>query len=117
MLPATISSDLPCVVCGYNLRTLHVASRCPECGADVALSRSSVPPATIQQLRAVRQAVGTLCVAIAWAAVTAALTSVLPRTAAISIGSVPGGLSLPALVALWGMAAGVHRSPRRQRRV
>ena len=27
--------DLPCVDCGYNLRRLSPAGRCPECGADV----------------------------------------------------------------------------------
>src|SRR5438309_891509 len=27
-----IEADLPCAVCGYNLRTLDPAGRCPECG-------------------------------------------------------------------------------------
>ncbi len=33
-----ISGDLGCITCGYNLRTLHVDGRCPECGADVRAS-------------------------------------------------------------------------------
>ena len=30
--------DLPCVECGYNLRTLRHDGRCPECSADVRLA-------------------------------------------------------------------------------
>jgi|GEM_PF-3715042 len=33
---ATIDHDLPCIHCGYNLRTLAHNARCPECGAAVA---------------------------------------------------------------------------------
>jgi len=31
----TISADIPCVECEYNLRTLSTSSRCPECGRPV----------------------------------------------------------------------------------
>lgn len=31
-------SDLPCVDCGYNLRTLTVDAMCPECGSAVKMS-------------------------------------------------------------------------------
>lgn len=30
-----IAVDLPCTACGYNLRTLPAAARCPECAAEV----------------------------------------------------------------------------------
>jgi len=30
-----ITTDLPCMKCGYNLRTLPLAGRCPECGVPV----------------------------------------------------------------------------------
>lgn len=30
-----ITGDLPCLRCGYNLRTLEVAGNCPECGTPV----------------------------------------------------------------------------------
>lgn len=41
MASETIDSDLSCASCGYNLRTLNVAGRCPECGLAV---RDSFPP-------------------------------------------------------------------------
>jgi ribosomal protein L37E len=34
--PATIEGDLLCGRCGYNLRTLKVDGKCPECGVPVA---------------------------------------------------------------------------------
>jgi hypothetical protein len=39
---ASVTGDLPCVQCGYNLRTLSWDGRCPECNAIV---RESAPPA------------------------------------------------------------------------
>jgi hypothetical protein len=36
--PATVVTDLPCFVCRYNLRTLAVDGRCPECGYEVFLT-------------------------------------------------------------------------------
>ncbi len=33
-----VASDLECVSCGYNLRTLSTRGRCPECGAWVSRS-------------------------------------------------------------------------------
>lgn len=33
-----IAIDLACLQCGYNLRGLDPAGRCPECGADIAVS-------------------------------------------------------------------------------
>ncbi len=40
---AVVSRDLKCVSCGYNLRTLHVDSRCPECGLNVEQSLLVLP--------------------------------------------------------------------------
>lgn len=36
--PSPVDRDLPCVRCGYNLRTMDGTARCPECGAGVALT-------------------------------------------------------------------------------
>ena len=33
--PPTIDGDVPCMECGYNLRTLSVKGLCPECGLEV----------------------------------------------------------------------------------
>lgn len=38
MSEATIDRDLPCRGCGYNLRGLSPAGRCPECSTNVATS-------------------------------------------------------------------------------
>ena len=38
-----ITRDVWCVGCGYNLRTLEIASRCPECGAPVEQSLLDLP--------------------------------------------------------------------------
>ncbi len=38
-----MSRDFKCVACGYNLRTLHVDSRCPECGLNVEQSLLVLP--------------------------------------------------------------------------
>lgn len=35
-LPAQVTEDVPCRRCGYNLRTLLVDAKCPECGTSVA---------------------------------------------------------------------------------
>ena len=33
--PGIVNTDLPCDGCGYNLRTLHALTACPECGTPV----------------------------------------------------------------------------------
>ena len=53
---AVIAGDLRCASCGYNLRTLAVAGRCPECGQPVAMSLTSQPfrfgnPSTPKRVR------------------------------------------------------------------
>ena len=35
-----VDQDLPCVSCGYNLRTLDMRAACPECGTRVFRSAS-----------------------------------------------------------------------------
>lgn len=52
---ARIETDLACVECGYNLRTLAHSANCPECGMAVVVSArgdrlASAPPAWVHAL-------------------------------------------------------------------
>ena len=40
--PHVVDSDLPCVGCGYNLRTIPWESKCPECGRPVLQSGAPI---------------------------------------------------------------------------
>ena len=60
-----IATDLPCVNCGYNLRTLSATGICPECAAPVAQSTRGhylylAPPRWVRKL-----AIGALLLIIA----------------------------------------------------
>jgi uncharacterized repeat protein (TIGR04138 family) len=45
-----ISCDLPCVACGYNLRTLPIEGLCPECGQPVLKTLQAVPACEDEEL-------------------------------------------------------------------
>jgi hypothetical protein len=49
LLGRELGGDLPCVVCGYNLRGLSIRGVCPECGAGVRATILAVvdPQATV----------------------------------------------------------------------
>lgn len=51
ILGRQLGGDLPCVMCGYNLRGLSIRSVCPECGAGVRATILSVvdPQAAVLQ--------------------------------------------------------------------
>lgn len=49
-----LGGDLPCVVCGYNLRGLSIRSVCPECGAGVRATILSVVDPQANVLRPIR---------------------------------------------------------------
>lgn len=52
----TVPDDLPCLGCGYNLKTLPTSGVCPECARDVATSiRRSLIYANREWLVTVRQ--------------------------------------------------------------
>lgn len=48
----TVSDDLHCVSCRYNLRALKLTGRCPECGKPVAATLKPAPAVPdLRQLR------------------------------------------------------------------
>lgn len=53
--PLTLELDVQCLHCGYNLRTLPLDSRCPECGQPVlqSLARRPFGPVTRRTLQRV----------------------------------------------------------------
>ncbi len=53
-----VETDLYCIHCGYNLRTLSVAGLCPECG--LAVEMSLMDDAEIKWLRGARRGVSWL---------------------------------------------------------
>lgn len=62
----SVARDVSCITCGYNMRTLRLDARCPECGKPVAASlrTDDLRFANVRWLRRVRRGVSTLLVAI-----------------------------------------------------
>lgn len=46
-----LGGDLPCVVCGYNLRGLSVLGGCPECGTNIRATVLAVVDPSAEELR------------------------------------------------------------------
>lgn len=65
--PERIATDLPCLKCGYNLRTLPADARCPECGYDTFLTLHGGLP--IIDTRARRLRLAAACLTLAGATV------------------------------------------------
>lgn len=119
---ALLQTDLPCVGCGYNLRTLPVAGRCPECGGEVGRStaalgrRWALARADRQWLAGLRDGVGLGAVAVLSAALARLVLEVFPQYhtqpyAAAAAAIVPWGL---ALAAVWFLTRRDAGDPRRE---
>ncbi len=80
-----LGGDLPCVVCGYNLRGLSIRSMCPECGTNVRATILSLVDPYASELRPITFPRLTAAGMILWAfgAVAVALMSWLPQGADI----------------------------------
>jgi hypothetical protein len=78
-----LEGDLPCVVCGYNLRGLSIRSMCPECGAGVRATILSVVDPQASELRPIDFPRLTAAGVVLWAAgaVAVAMMSWLPQAA------------------------------------
>jgi hypothetical protein len=113
LLGRELGGDLPCVVCGYNLRGLSIRGVCPECGSGVRATILAVvdPHATIlRPIYLPRFVAGGLVV---WALSGLVIAIVLwwphfAAAAAVSFHRVPApdlSLLLVALVACWAAGA------------
>jgi hypothetical protein len=78
---ATVSDDLTCRRCGYNLRGLEVSGRCPECNSDVALSMQSdmLSFANPYWLRTLARGATVLCVGLSLGLLFSLGSFLLPR--------------------------------------
>jgi hypothetical protein len=65
--PSRVASDVPCMACGYNLRTLSARAACPECGEFVWMTLAQVTArhAASAWLRSVASGVRILVIATA----------------------------------------------------
>jgi len=90
---ATVTTALPCIGCGYNLRGLDEAGSCPECGRAVEATREQLVHGVAAGPARQRVAAGLLVLIMSLAA-----TLVSPLLGAIAF----AGFDEPAL-ALWGL--------------
>ncbi|HYE03866.1 MAG TPA: hypothetical protein VD963_11615 [Phycisphaerales bacterium] len=83
VLSRELGGDLPCVVCGYNLRGLSVRSACPECATAVRATILAVVDPHAAELRPLARPALTAAGLVLWAsgAVVAALAAWVPHAA------------------------------------
>lgn len=78
-----LGGDLPCVVCGYNLRGLSIRSMCPECGTNLRATILALVDPQASELRPITFARLSSAGVVMWAfgAVAVALMAWLPQAA------------------------------------
>lgn len=104
-MEATVTDDLVCIGCGYNLRTLRHVGRCPECGQSVhdTVTIGDLNYAPPDYVRRLAGAAKVLAYCFGTAAAAAVLAT--PMFVAVWTGaSARAGYSLLALLAM-GLAA------------
>jgi hypothetical protein len=80
-----LGGDLPCVVCGYNLRGLSIRSMCPECGTNLRATILSLVDPQASELRPITFPRLTAAGVVMWAfgAVAVAMMAWLPQAAEV----------------------------------
>ncbi len=78
-----LGGDLPCVVCGYNLRGLSIRSMCPECGTNLRATILALVDPQASELRPIRFPRLVAAGVLMWAfgAVAIAMMAWLPQAA------------------------------------
>ena len=78
-----LGGDLPCVVCGYNLRGLSIRSMCPECGTNLRATILALVDPQASELRPITFPRLSSAGVVMWAfgAVAVALMAWLPQAA------------------------------------
>lgn len=106
-LDADLSGDLPCVVCGYNLRGLSILSICPECGTRIRATILAHVDPFAAELRPVRAPAWLAASILLWGvgAAAAAIVAWVPQAAAIAGGFARGGMGGAVDVRAFALAA------------
>lgn len=102
-----LGGDLPCVVCGYNLRGLSIRSLCPECGTSLRATILSLVDPLASELRPIEAPRLVSAGVLMWAfgAVVVAVVSWVPQVAdALRLGGVVVNRPSAALGTLGGLA-------------
>lgn len=73
--PKGVTDDCPCRTCGYNLRTLPLDGRCPECGASVTASRGTQTLLAAPRHHLLQLLIGAVLVMVAAAAFGVAMVA------------------------------------------
>lgn len=78
-----LEGDLPCVVCGYNLRGLSIRSMCPECGTNLRATILALVDPQASELRPIHfpRLISAGVLMWAFGAVAVALMAWLPQAA------------------------------------